>query len=63
MKVAIAMIASLCALDALAAPFERTIEAPDGVGDVVALTNVLTEWSSLTSEQRKNVPLKIFLKP
>ena len=62
-KQVIAMIVSLCALDVLAAPFERTIEAPDGVGNVVALTNVLTEWSSLTSEQRKNVPLKIFLKP
>ena len=62
MKVAIAMIASLCALDALAAPFERTIEAPERVGDVVALTNALAEFNALaTQEDRSNA--RILLKP
>ena len=61
MKVAIAMIASLCALDALAAPFERTIEAPERVGDVVALTNALTQFNALTDEDRKNA--RIYLRP
>lgn len=61
MKVAIAMIASLCALDVLAAPFERTIDAPDGVGDVVALTNALTELNALPQVDRTGA--RILLKP
>jgi len=40
---------------------EYVIEAPNGVGDVVALTNVLSQLNSLTAAQRAG--MKIVLKP
>ena len=49
-----------CVLGASAA-FIRTIEAPGGVGDVVALTNVLTQFSALSDDDRKNA--RIWLQP
>ena len=52
-KVAVAMIAAACTLDVLAA-FQRTIEAPGGVGDVTSLTNVLAEFNALSSDDRKS---------
>ena len=42
-------------LSAQAATFERTIEAPNGVGDVVALTNALTELNALTDAARNDM--------
>ena len=39
---------------AVEAAFERTIEAPGGVGDVVALTNALTELNALAAGSRNN---------
>ena len=60
LKVAVATIVAACALDALAA-FVRTIEAPNGVGDVVALTNALTELNALEESGRGNA--RVWLEP
>ena len=60
LRVAVAMIAAACAFDASAA-FIRTIEAPGGVGNVTSLTNVLTEFNALSTDDRKNA--RIWLQP
>ena len=54
LKVAVAMIAAACALDALAA-FERTVD------NVVALTNALTELSALDSNGKTGA--RVWLQP
>ena len=43
------------------AAYEATIEAPNGVGDVAALTNALTEANALTDSARASA--RIWLKP
>ena len=58
---AAAMMSAACVFDATAA-FERTIEAPGGVGDVVALTNALAEYNALASDDARN-NARILLKP
>ena len=40
---------------------EATIEAPNGVGDVVALTNAMTQANALSASDRANA--RIWLKP
>ena len=57
---AFAVVALLLAPVSLAA-YEATIEAPNGVGDVVALTNAMAEANALTDSSRASA--RIWLKP
>ena len=57
---AAAALFAACASDAHAA-FVRTIEAPNGVGDVVALTNALTELNALADAGRSD--MRVWLRP
>jgi predicted outer membrane repeat protein len=41
-----------------AATFERTIKAPDGIGDVVALTNALAELSAASNKDKMRIWLQ-----
>ena len=57
------MMAAIAALGAslVAQAYEATILAPNGVGDVVALTNALTEVNALSDSARSSA--RIWLKP
>ena len=56
-------VAAIACAEVQAATFERTIQAPDGIGDVVALTNALTELNEATDVYDYKTQVKIWLKP
>lgn len=58
-------VAALCAASCAFGAFERTVEATDGIGDVVALTNALAELNALSKASGGGDTLnaRIWLKP
>lgn len=53
-----ALAVTFCCPVASGAAFVRTIEAPDGVGDVIALTNALTELAACSDMENSRIWLK-----